>query len=68
LVEDDSRIFGTLFYSDIFKFIEFHLAHLPSQAHLDFELVHLADPENCRIHSEMNKGDWWWDTKEQFPG
>ena len=48
-IEDDSHIFGTLYYRDIFKCIQFLLAHLPFQAHLDFELVHLADSEGRRI-------------------
>jgi len=66
-IEDDSHIFGTLYYRDIFKCIQFLLAHLPFQAHLDFEPVRLADSEGYRIYSEMNSGDWWWDTKDQLP-
>jgi len=66
-IEDDSHIFGTLYYRDIFKCIPFLLAHLPFQAHLDFEPVHLADFEGRRISSEINTGDWWWDTKNQLP-
>jgi hypothetical protein len=62
-IEDDSHIFGTLFYRDIFKCIQFLLGHLPFQAHLDFESVRLADSEGRRIYSEMNTGDWWWDTQ-----
>ena len=34
---------------------------------LDFEPVRLADSEGRRIHSEINTGDWWWDTQDQFP-
>ena len=44
--EDCSHIFGILFYPDIFKCIQFNLAHFPIQAHLDFEPVHLADSES----------------------
>jgi len=44
-IEDDSHIFGTLYYRDIFKCIQFLLAHLPCQAHLEFEPVRLADSE-----------------------
>jgi len=61
------HIFGTLYYRDIFKSTRFLLAHLPFQAHLDFELVRLADSESRRIYSEMNTGDWWWDTQDQLP-
>jgi len=43
------------------------LTHLTFQAHLDFELVCLADSEGRRIYSEMNTGDWWWDTQDQLP-
>jgi len=43
------------------------LAHLPFQAHLDFEPVRLADFDSRRIYSEMNTGDWWWDTQDQLP-
>ena len=66
-IEDDSHIFGTLYYRDIFKCIQFLLAHLPFQAHLDFEPVCLADSEGRRIYSEMNTGDWWWDKQDQLP-
>ena len=63
-IEDDSHIFGTLFYRDIFKCIQFLLAHLQFQAHLHFEPVRLADSEGHQICSEMNMGDWWWDTQD----
>jgi len=66
-IEDDPHIFGTLYYRDSFKCIEFHLVHLPFQAHLDLEPVRLADSEGPRIYSEMNRGDWWWDTHDQLP-
>jgi len=29
--------------------------------------VRLADSESGRIYSEMNTGDWWWDTQDQLP-
>jgi len=66
-IEDDSHIFGTLSYRAIVKCIQFRLAHLPFQAHLDFEPVHLADSDGRRIYSEMKMGDWWWDTQDQLP-
>jgi len=66
-IEDDSHIFGKLYYRDISKCIRFLLAHLLFQAHLDFELVHLADSGSHRIYSETNTGDWWWDTQDQLP-
>jgi hypothetical protein len=66
-IEDDSHIIGTLFYRDIFKCIQFLLADLPFQAHLNFEPVHLADSEGRRIYSKMNMGDWWWDTQDPLP-
>jgi len=66
-IEDDSHTFGTLYYRDIFNCIQFRLAHLPFQAHLDFEPVRLADAEGHRIYNEMNTGDWWWDTQDQLP-
>jgi len=47
--------------------MQFLLAHLPFQEHLDFEPVHLADFEGHRIYSEMNTGDWWWDTEDPLP-
>ena len=63
-IEDHSHIFVTLYYRAIFKCIQFLLAHLPSQVHLDFEPVRLADSECCQIYSVMNIGDWWWDTQD----
>jgi len=66
-IEDHSPIFGTLYYWDIFKCIQFLLAYLPFQEHLDFEPVRLADSESSRIYSEMNTGVWWWDKLDQLP-
>jgi len=65
-IQDDSHIFGTLYYRDIFKCIQFLLAHLPFQPHLNFELVRLADSEGRRIYGKMNSGDWWWDTQDHL--
>jgi len=62
-----SHISGTLYYRDIIKCIQIRLAHLPFQAHLDFEPVQLADSEGRRIYSEMNTGACWWDTQDQHP-
>jgi hypothetical protein len=45
-IEDDLHIFGTLFYRDLFKCIQFLLEHLPLQAHLGFEPVRLVDSED----------------------
>jgi len=66
-IEDQSPIFETLCYRDIFKCIPFHLAHLPFQAHLDFQLVFIADLESPRIYSEINTCDLWWDSQHQIP-
>ena len=66
-IENHSHIFGTLFYRDIFKCIQFLLPYLPFQADHDFEPVRLADSDSRRIYSEMNTGDWWWDTQDQLP-
>jgi len=66
-IEDDSHMFRTLYYRDIFKSIPFLLAHLPFQAHLNFELVQLADSEGRRIYSKMTMGDWWRDKQDQLP-
>jgi len=65
--EDDSHIFGTLYYRDILKCIQFLLAHLPFEAHLDFDTVRLADSQGGRLYCEMHTGDWWWDTEDQLP-
>ena len=62
--DDDSHIFGTLYSRNILKCIQFLLGHLPFQAHLNFERVRLADSEGRCIYSEMNTGDWWWDTED----
>lgn len=35
LIEDHSHAFGTLYYSDIFKYIQLYLAHLPVQEYLN---------------------------------
>jgi len=66
-IEDHSHIFGTLYYRDIFKYIQFLLAHLPFQAHLNFQLGRLADSESRRKYSEMNTSDWWWEKQDQLP-
>jgi hypothetical protein len=64
---DKSHIFEILHYRDIFKCIQFLLAHLPFQTHLDFEPVRLAHCEGHQIYSEMNTANWWWDTQDQHP-
>jgi len=66
-IEDDSHIFRTLYYTDILNCIQFLLAHLPFQGHLDVELLHLTHSEGRRFYSEMNLGDWWCDTRNQLP-
>jgi len=66
-IEDDLHIFRTFYYRDIFKSIQFLLAHLPFQVDVEFEPVRLADSESCRIYSEMNPSNWWWDTQDQLP-
>jgi hypothetical protein len=66
-IEYNLHVFGTLHYRDIFKCIQFFLAHLPFQAHHDFEPALLADSDGCQIYSEMNMGDWWWDTQDHPP-
>jgi len=35
--------------------------------HVNFEPARLAELESRRIHSEMNKGNWWWDLHDQPP-
>jgi len=63
-IEDHLHIFGTLYCRDIFQCVQFFLAHLPVQAHLDFQPVHLADSQSRQIYSKMNTGDWWWDMQD----
>jgi len=66
-IHDHSHIFRTIYYRDIVKCIQFFVADLPFQVHLDFEPVRLADSESRRIYSEMNTGAWWWDRQDQLP-
>jgi hypothetical protein len=66
-IDDESHIFGKLYYRDIFKYIQFLIAHLALQTHLDFKPVHLAVSEGRRIYCKMNTSDWWWDTQDQLP-
>jgi len=66
-IEDNLHIFGTLYYRDIFNCIQFLLAHLPFQVHLNLEIVYVVDSENHRIYSVMNTGDWWWDLQDELP-
>ena len=66
-IEDHSHIFGTLYYRDSFRSIQFIVAHLPCHRHLDVESVHLTESESCPIYSGMTMGDWSWDTQDQLP-
>jgi hypothetical protein len=50
-IEDNSHIFGILYYRDIFTCIQLLLAHLPVQVHLDFKLVRIAVLNSRRIYS-----------------
>jgi len=66
-IDDNSYIFRTLYYRDIFQCMAFLLAHLPIQTHLDFTLVYLADSEGCQMYSRINMGYCWWDTQDRPP-
>jgi hypothetical protein len=55
-MEDDSHIYGTFYYRDIFKCILCLLAHRPFQSHLDFEQVGLTDSAGCWIYRKINTG------------
>jgi hypothetical protein len=66
-IEDHSHIFQTLYYRDIIKCILYLLAHLPFQVPHDFEPVRITDSESRRMYSEMNTGNWWWDTQDHLP-
>ena len=59
--------YGNIYCRDIFKCIQFLLGHLPFAEHLDFAPVQLYDSADHRIYSEMNSGEWWWETQEQLP-
>jgi hypothetical protein len=61
-IDDDSQIFGSLYYRAIVKCIQFLLQHVSFQTHLDFELVRLPDSKGRQICSDMNTSDWSWDT------
>jgi len=66
LIEDYFPIFGTLYYTDIFKYLHFLLTHLPFQVHLDLEAERLAYLECHRLYSKMNTVDWDCDTQHQL--
>jgi len=66
-IEDHAPIFGTLYCRNIFRCIQFRLAHLPFQAHLGLEPVLFVDSESHQMRSEMNRRDWWWDTQNLLP-
>jgi hypothetical protein len=63
-IENNFHIFGKLYYCYIFKCIQFHLAYNPFQAHIDFDLVHLADTASYWNYSEMYIGDRWRDSQD----
>ena len=65
-IEDHSPIFGILYDKDIFKYIEFYLAHLAFQEHFDFKPGCLTNSESRAIYCELNIHDWWWDTRYQL--
>jgi len=50
----------------MFKCIQFPWAHLPCQAHLDIEPVHLEHSESPQIYTVMNTGDWGWNSQDQL--
>jgi hypothetical protein len=59
-----SPIFGILSYWDILRGIQFLLAHLPYEEHLDCELVCLAEFWGCRPFSEMCASNWLRETQD----
>ena len=58
---------GAIYFRDIFDCIKFLLGHLPFAEDLDFAPVQLFDSADNRIYTEMNSGDWWWETQEHLP-
>jgi hypothetical protein len=66
-INDDSHIFGTLYYRVIVKCIQLLIANLPFQANLDFKPLRLPYSEGCRIYSEMNLSHWWRDAQDRLP-
>ena len=58
---------GTIYCRDILECIKFLLGHLSFSEDLDFAPVQLFDSADNRIYSEMNSGDWWWETQEHLP-
>jgi len=66
-IEAHMHIFGTLYHRDMSKSTQFHLVHLPYQAHLDFESVLFTDLVGRQIFSQIIKGDCWWDIHYQLP-
>jgi len=65
-IEDHSHILRTLYYSDMFKCIQFLLSHHWYEAHLHVKLMLLAESGNCRKHSEMNTGDCCCNSEDQI--
>jgi hypothetical protein len=66
-IEDDSLLFGILYYRDIFKCIQFRPAQRPVQTHLNVNPVRLTDLECNQNCSDMNPGDWCSDLQDQLP-
>ena len=58
---------GTIYCRDIFVCMKFLLGHLAFAEDLDFAPVQLFDSADNRIYTEMNSGDWWWETQEHLP-
>jgi len=65
-IENHLPIIGTLYFRDIFKFIQFPLGCPLFKAAFHVALFHLADSECRPIWSEMKMGDLWCHTQYQL--
>ena len=58
---------GAIHFRDISDCIKFLRRHLPFAEDLDFASMQLFDSVDNRINTEMNSGDWWWETLKHLP-
>ena len=64
IIRTSSEHYTTGIFSNVYSSF-WHISHFRRTSILN--ILRLADWQSRQIYSEMNTGDWWWDTQDQLP-
>ncbi|KAF8542359.1 hypothetical protein BDD12DRAFT_729202 [Trichophaea hybrida] len=55
------------YFRDLVECVQYLLRQRPYRDHMVYGPVRAIDSEGDRVYSEMNSGDWWWETQDKLP-